>query len=155
MGIINLFIDLQVCYILYHTDRFLVKMFHNHAFKECISVENLKLWLLILKKTPFLMTILIKLTLGNIFTNLKKSTRAAPLSQNSWYTFEMQITSLLRRPQGPKGCLEKQNCPLSLNLAVWCAKIGPETEKLQKTIKKPSFFVVFVSFLRFFGNSSF
>ena len=67
-----------------HTDQFLVEMFHNYAFKECISVENLKLWLLILtKKNTFLMTILIKLTLGNIFINLKKSTRAAPLSQNS------------------------------------------------------------------------
>ena len=36
-----------------HTDRFLVEMFHNYAFKECISVENLKLWLLILTKTLF------------------------------------------------------------------------------------------------------
>ena len=35
-----------------------------------------------------------------------------------------QITPLLRPPQGPQGCLEKWNCPLSLNLAVWCAKIG-------------------------------
>ena len=31
---------------------------------------------------------------------------------------------ILRRPQGPQGCLEKQNCPLSWNLVVWCAKIG-------------------------------
>ena len=31
---------------------------------------------------------------------------------------------LFWRPQGPQGCLEKRNCPLSLNLAVWCAKIG-------------------------------
>ena len=68
---------------LIHTDRFLVEMFHNYAFKECISVENLKLWLLILTKTLFLMTILIKLTLGNIFIKVKKSARAAPLSQNS------------------------------------------------------------------------
>ena len=30
-----------------HTDQFLVEMFHNYAFKECISVENLKFWLLI------------------------------------------------------------------------------------------------------------
>ena len=36
-----------------HTDWFLVEMFHNYAFKECISVENLKLWLLILTKTLF------------------------------------------------------------------------------------------------------
>ena len=34
---------------------------------------------------------------------------------------------LLRRPQGPQGCLEKQNCPLSSNLVVWCAKIGPKS----------------------------
>ena len=54
----------------------------------------------------------------------------------------MQLTPLLRRPQGLQGCLEKQNCPLSLNFAVWCAKIGPQ--RLQKTIKKPSFFAVFV-----------
>ena len=116
-----------------HTDRFLVEMFHNYAFKESISVENLKLWLLILTKTLFLITILIKLTLGNIFIKVKKSARAAPLSQNSWYIFQMQITPLLRRPQGPQGCLEKQNCPLSSNLAVWCAKIGPKTQKLQET----------------------
>ena len=36
-----------------HTDWFLVEMFHNYAFNECISVENLKLWLLILTKTLF------------------------------------------------------------------------------------------------------
>ena len=44
---------------------------------------------------------------------------------------------LLRKPpgQGPQGCLEKQNYPLSWNLAVRCAKIGPKTQKLQKTLK--------------------
>ena len=67
-----------------------------------------------------------------------------PLSQNSWYIFQMKITPLLRHPQGPQGCLEKQNCPLSLNLAVWCTKIWSKTQKLQKTIEKPSFFVVFL-----------
>ena len=34
-------------------------------------------------KNTFLMTILIKLTLGNIFIKVKKSARAAPMSQNS------------------------------------------------------------------------
>ena len=56
----------------------------------------------------------------------------------------MQITPLLRHPHGLQGCLEKQNYPLSLHLAVWCAKIGPKTQKLQKSIKKTPFFVVFV-----------
>ena len=57
---------------------------------------------------------------------------------------------LFRRPQGSQGCLEKQNFPLSSNLAVWCAKIGPKTQKLQKTIKKPSFLTFVWSILRFF-----
>jgi hypothetical protein len=45
---ISFFID-----ILFHTDRILVEMFHNYDFKECLSVEKLKLWLLILTKTLF------------------------------------------------------------------------------------------------------
>ena len=69
-------------HILIHTDGFLVEMFHNYTFKECISVEKLRLWLLILTKTLFLMTILINLTLGNIFIKVKKSSRAAPLDYN-------------------------------------------------------------------------
>ena len=32
-------------YSLKHTDRFLVEMFHNYYFIECISVKKLKLWL--------------------------------------------------------------------------------------------------------------
>ena len=70
--------------------------------------------------------------------------KAAPQSKNSWNNFQIQITPLFWCPQGPKGCLEKQNCPLSWNLAVLCAKIELKTQKLQKTIKKPSFFVVFL-----------
>ena len=40
------------------------------------------------------------------------------------------VTPLFRRPQGSQGSLEKQNHPLSSNLVVWCAKIGPKTKKL-------------------------
>ena len=87
-------------------------MFHNYAFNKCISVENLKLWLLMLMKTLFLKTIIIKLTLCNIFIKVEKYARAAPLPQNSWHIFQMQINPLLWDPQGPQGCLEKQNCPL-------------------------------------------
>ena len=64
--------------------------------------------------------------------------------KNSWNIFQIQITPLFWRPQGPQGRLEKQNCPLSSNLAVWCAKIGPKTQKLQKTVKKPSFCCCFL-----------
>ena len=40
------------------------------------------------------------------------------------------VTPLFRRPQGYQGCLEKRNYPLSSNLVVWCAKIGPKSKKV-------------------------
>ena len=43
------------------------------------------------------------------------------------------FTPLLWLPQGPQGCLEKQNYPLSSNLVIWCTKIGPQTKKVRKT----------------------
>ena len=96
----------------------------------------------------------IKLTSG---FNLKETiffTRWRYHPQNSWNIFQIQITPLFRRPQGPQGCLEKQNHPLSSNLVVWCAKIGPKTKKVQKTSelakkmsKNDGFSMVFQSFL--------
>ena len=74
---------------------------------------------------------IIKVTSG---FNLKKRiffARWRQHPQNSWNIFQIQITPLFRRPQGPQGCLEKQNHPLSLNLVVWRAKIWPKTKKLQ------------------------
>ena len=67
---------------------------------------------------------------------------------------QIQITPLFRRPQRSHGCLEKRNHPLSWNLVVWCAKIGPKTKKVQKTsvltkkiVKNDGFLTVFWSFL--------
>ena len=55
-----------------HTDQFLVEMFHNYAFKECISVENLKLWLLILTKTLFFNDHTYKTDIGQHFHRSEK-----------------------------------------------------------------------------------
>ena len=56
--------------------------------------------------------------------------------------------------QGPQGCLEKQNYPLSSNLVVWCTKIGPKIKKVRKTwemtrktSKNDGFLILFRSFL--------
>ena len=87
----------------------------------------------------------IKLTSG---FNLKETiffTRGRYHPQNSWNIFQIQITPLFRRPQGPQGCLENRNHPLNWNLVVWCAKIGPKSKKLWKTIEKPSFFDIFLA----------
>ena len=87
---------------------------------------------------------MIKVTSGFDFKKTIFSTRRRHHPKNSWNIFQIQITPLFWRPQGPQGCLEKQNCPLSSNLAVWCAKIGPKTQKLQKPVKTTSFFDVFL-----------
>ena len=64
------------------------------------------------------------------------------------------FTPLLWHPQGSQGCLEKQNYPLSSNVVVWCAKIGPKTNKVRKTSemtrktsKNDGFLTLFQSFL--------
>ena len=75
---------------------------------------------------------IIKVTSGFDFKKTIFSARWRHHPKNSWNIFQIQITPLFWRPQGPQGCLEKQNCPLSSNLAVWCAKIGPKTQKLKK-----------------------
>ena len=53
---------------------------------------------------------------------------------NQLILVSFQITPLLWRPQGPQGCLEKRNCPLSLNFVVWCAKIGPKNLEFLKNL---------------------
>ena len=98
---------------------------------------------------------IIKVTSG---FNLKKTiffARGRHHQKISWNIFQIQITPLLWRPQGPQGCLEKPNYPLSSNLVVWCAKIGPKTQKLQKTVENHHFLLFLLSFMRFFEHSSF
>ena len=85
--------------------------------------------------------------ISDIFWPFSVSFNLMLLSYISWYTVTESADSgfipLLRRPQGPQGCLEKHNYPLIWNLTVWCAKIGSKTQKLQKTVKNTSFFFVF------------
>ena len=96
---------------------------------------------------------IIKVTAG---FNLKKThffARWRQHPQNSWNIFQIQITPLFRHPQGPQGCPEKQNYPLSTNLVVWRAKIGPKTKKVRKpsemtrkTSENDGFFSKFLGF---------
>jgi hypothetical protein len=101
---------------------------------------------------------IIKVTSG---FNLKKTNffaRWRQHLQNSWNIFQIQITSLFRCSQGPQGCLEKQNYPVSLNLVVWRAKIGPKTSHTQnqETSKNLSkYHHVWHFFGQFWGFSNF
>ena len=70
---------------------------------------------------------MIKVTSGFDFKKTIFSARRRHHPQSSWNIFQIQITPLFWCPQGPQGCLEKRNCPLCSNLAVWRDKIGPKT----------------------------
>ena len=83
---------------------------------------------------------IIKVTSGFNFKKTNFFARWRQRPQNSWNIFQIQITPLFRHPQGSQGCLEKWNYPLSLNLVVWCAKIGLKTKKLQKTCQNTIIF---------------
>ena len=48
---------------------------------------------------------------------------------------ENPFSLLLTRPQGPQGCQMKRNHSLNMQLEVWCAKIDPKLNKLEKTNK--------------------
>ena len=73
---------------------------------------------------------------------------------------DLGFIPLFWHPQGPQGCLEKQNHPLILNLVLWCAKIGPKShsfwktsEMTRKTTKNDGFLAVFfLKFLSFGSN---
>ena len=65
---------------------------------------------------------IIKVTSGFDFKKTFFSARRRHHPKNSWNIFQIQITPLFWRPQGPQGCLEKQNCPLSSNLVAWLKK---------------------------------
>ena len=64
-----------------HTGLICYRSFQNYAFKGCLSLETMKLWLLVLTKTHFLMTFIIKLTLGNIFTKVKNPPGGATVTK--------------------------------------------------------------------------
>ena len=105
--------------------------FHWNVSKPWIqriySSENYAIVAIQCDNVTFLSFKIIKVTSG---FNLKKTiffTRWRQHLKNSWNIFKIQITPLLWRFQDPQGCLKKGNCPLSLNLAVWCAKIGPKS----------------------------
>ena len=64
-----------------HTGLIGSRFIQNHAFKGWLSEETIKLWLLVLTKTLFLIALIIKLTLGNIFIKVKNPTGGATVTK--------------------------------------------------------------------------
>ena len=64
-----------------HTGLICFRSFQNYAFKWWLSLETMKLWLLLSTKAPFLMNLIIKLTLGNIFIKVKNPPGGATVTK--------------------------------------------------------------------------
>ena len=114
----------------------------------------MKLWLLALTKTPFLMTFDIKLTLGNIFMKVKNPPGGATVTKKIKTNLKTLVSPLLIRSQRSQGCQKIRFFFLQMKMFSFCAKIAPRRHKLQKTIKieekmlnKPCFLGLFWIFL--------
>ena len=57
------------------------RSFQNYPFKGWLSLETKEFWLLVLTKTLLLMTLIIKLTLGNIFIKVKNPPGGATVTK--------------------------------------------------------------------------
>ena len=71
----------RIFFKLLHTGLICFRSFQNYAFKGWLSLETIKLWLLVLIKPLFLMTLIIKLTLGNIFIKVKNPPGGATVTK--------------------------------------------------------------------------
>ena len=64
-----------------HTGLIWFRSFQNYAFKGWLSLETMKLWLFLVTKPLFLKTLIIKLTLGNIFIKVKNPPGGATVTK--------------------------------------------------------------------------
>ena len=78
------------------------------------------------------MTLIIKLTLGNIFIKVKKFPRGRHRHQIIKTNLKTHISLLLTRPQGSQGCQKMRQDPLNIPVEVWCAKIAPRLKNIRK-----------------------
>ena len=124
---------------LHHTGLIGSRSFQNYAFKGWFSLETMKLWLLVLTKTLFLMTLVIKLTLGNIFIKSEKSTRRRHRHKTIKTNLKTLVSPLLICPQRSHGCQKMRHDPLNMPVEVWCAKIAPKLKNIRKSPRKQGF----------------
>ena len=106
-------------------------------------------------KNTFLMTLVIKLTLGNIFIKSEKSTRRRHRHKTIKTNLKTLVSQLLIRPQGSHGCQKMRHNPLNMPVEVWCAKIAPKLNNIRKCLRKQAFFDIFCSTLRNFEVCAF
>ena len=78
------------------------------------------------------MTLIIKLTLGNIFIKVKNLPGHKIIKTN----LKTLVSPLLMRPKGSQGYQKMSQDPLNMPSEVWCATIAPSLKNIQKSLKK-------------------
>ena len=76
------------------------------------------------------MTLMIKLTLGNIFIKVKNPPGGATITKIFKTNLKTDISPLLTRPQGSQGCQKMRQDPLNMPVDVWCPKIAPKLKNI-------------------------
>ena len=109
---------------------YLLQILSKLCFQRMSFSGNYEIVAISIDKNTFLMTLIIKLTLGNIFIKSEKSAR--------WWchrhkiiktNLKTHISPLLTRPQRFQGCQKMRQDPLKMPVEVWCAKIAPKLKK--------------------------
>ena len=93
------------------------------------------------------MTLIIKLTLGNIFIKVKNPQRRRHCQKIIKTNLKTLVSPLLTRPQW---CQKMRQDPLNMPVEVWCAKIAPKLKNIRKSLRKQGFFDIFSSILMVF-----
>ena len=76
------------------------------------------------------MTLIIKLTLGNIFIKVKNPPGGATVTNLIKTNLKTHGSPLLTRPQGSQGCQKMGQEPLNMPVEVWCANIAPKLKNI-------------------------
>ena len=89
----------------------------------------MKLWLLVLTKTLFLIVLIIKLTLGNIFMKVKNPPGGATVTKKFKTNLKTHVSPLLIRSQRSKGCQKIAFFFSQMKVFSFCAKILGQSQR--------------------------
>jgi hypothetical protein len=87
-----------------------------------------------------------KVTSEFILNYLRKVIGGATTQKNLKTKTKTLISYIWIRPQGPQGCQKMRLHPLNMPFEVWCAKIDPKLQNIQKAIRKQGFLTCFFQF---------
>ena len=86
------------------------------------------------------------MTSGSILNYLRKMIGGATKQKNLKTNTKTMISSIWMHLQGPHGCQKMCHHPLNKLMEVWCAKIEPKLKKIQKSVRKQAFSIIFFQF---------